>query len=97
MENPCLLFEFVTSRLGQTLQHKHFLRSTIRPSRPYSEDFHRAILTPFPSPEYIIGGRIGSSTPFITRRAPGVRGNPGGAIEVVINPNTLQLEFFIIP
>ncbi len=47
MENPCLLFQFVTSRLGQTLQHKHFLKTTIPPRRLYSEVFYRANLSRF--------------------------------------------------
>ena len=65
MENLCLLFQFVTSHLGQTLRHKHFLESALPPRRPYSEVFHRAGYVPFfYGSQRVMEDQLASSNPL---------------------------------
>ena len=49
VENPCLRARFVTSRLGPTLQNKHYLKLTIPLRSLYSKVFYRATHEPFSS------------------------------------------------
>jgi RHS repeat-associated protein len=44
---------------------------------------------------FIEAGTVSQDTPFITRPAPGVGDNPGGAIEVVTPPGGVTLQYFI--
>ena len=48
----------------------------------------------FTKMDYIIKGKIKPNAEFITRYAPGLNGNTGGAVEVVTNPNSVVLEYF---
>jgi hypothetical protein len=45
--------------------------------------------------DYMLKGRIKSNTPFVTRTAPGVGSNAGGAIEVVVPEGGVQLGPFM--
>jgi hypothetical protein len=44
--------------------------------------------------DFLVIGRLLPGRPAVTRVAPGSGGNPGGAIEVVTNPNTVKIEVF---
>ena len=44
--------------------------------------------------DYIIGGYVKKETKFITRPAPGLGSNSGGAIEIVTPPNSVELQYF---
>ena len=48
----------------------------------------------FDSLDYVIKGSIKSGTDFVTRPAPGLGNNIGGAIEVVTSPNSVKLDYF---
>jgi len=48
-------------------------------------------------PDFIMGGRVRPNGNFVTRSAPGVRSNAGGALEVVAEPGVVQFEFFVMP
>jgi hypothetical protein len=45
-------------------------------------------------PNFIESGTLRPGTTFITRPAPGVGGNQGGGIEVVVPPNSINLNSF---
>ncbi|MEN6411622.1 MAG: hypothetical protein ABFC84_02525 [Veillonellales bacterium] len=49
----------------------------------------------FSKVDYIIGGKI--KKPYITRSAPGLGENAGGALEVVTDPFGVELDFFYMP
>lgn len=44
--------------------------------------------------DFIIGGQVRSNTSFITRPAPGVGQNFGGALEIVTQPGGVQAHYF---
>ena len=46
---------------------------------------------------FIMGGRLIPGSSFITREAPGIGGNTGGGIEVVVPPNSVQIDWFVMP
>lgn len=48
-------------------------------------------------PQFIMGGRLRPGGSFITRQAPAYGPNPGGALEIVIEPGAVQFEFFVMP
>jgi hypothetical protein len=45
-------------------------------------------------PDFVVGGSMKSGEHFITRNAPGVGSNLGGALEVVTRPNAVHLNYF---
>ena len=47
--------------------------------------------------DFIMGGRVRSGAPIITRSAPGIPPNPGGGIEGVVDPGSFQVEWFHMP
>jgi hypothetical protein len=47
--------------------------------------------------DFVIGGTSNPGTPFITRIAPPVPPNLGGGIEIVTNPNGVNITFFYMP
>ena len=49
------------------------------------------------TPDFIMGGRVQPGGPFITRAAPAVGQNLGGALEVVTPPGGVQFDFFYMP
>jgi RHS repeat-associated protein len=49
------------------------------------------------SPDFVIGGTVRPGAAFITRTAPAVGKNTGGALEVVTNPGSVRLDFFVMP
>lgn len=42
----------------------------------------------------VIKGKLDPNADFITRSAPGLGNNSGGAIEIVTNPNGVKLDSF---
>ena len=47
--------------------------------------------------DFVVGGRQVSGAPYITRPAPGLGTNTGGALEIVNNPNSVMLDYFYMP
>jgi len=47
--------------------------------------------------DFVIGGRLGSGANFISRSAPAFGSNLGGAPEIVVNPNSVILDYFYMP
>ena len=45
-------------------------------------------------PDFVIGGNLKPGKPFITRHAPGVGSNAGGALETVTRANGVHLNYF---
>lgn len=45
-------------------------------------------------PINVIKGKLDPNADFITRSAPGLGNNSGGAIEIVANPNGVKLDSF---
>ena len=48
----------------------------------------------FKDTDYVIKGKLDPNADFITRSAPGLGNNSGGAIEIVTNPNGVKLDSF---
>ena len=48
----------------------------------------------FSRPEFVIEGRLREGAAFVTRTAPAVGRNPGGALEIVTEPNAVRLDAF---
>jgi len=67
------------------------------PESPYTPGYSDKYGVDFDELDYIIGGKLKEGEPFITRPAPGLGGNTGGAVEVVTNPNAVKLDFFYMP
>lgn len=51
----------------------------------------------FKNIDYIIRGKIKTGADFITRPAPGLGSNAGGALEIVTNPYDVIIDSFIMP
>jgi hypothetical protein len=49
------------------------------------------------APRFILGGTVAADATFVTRAAPGVGRNVGGALEVVVPPGSVRLDFFFMP
>ena len=49
------------------------------------------------TPDFILGGSVNPGANFITRYAPAFGRNAGGALEIVTQPNGVQIEFFHMP
>jgi len=49
------------------------------------------------TPDFIMGGRVRPGGNFITRPAPGLGANKGGALEIVNEPGAVQFDFFVMP
>jgi hypothetical protein len=47
--------------------------------------------------DFVLSGTVRSSAPVITRPAPGIPPNPGGGIEIVINPYDFIINSFYMP
>jgi hypothetical protein len=67
------------------------------PESPYTPGYGDKYGVDFDDLDYIIGGKLKEGQPFITRPAPGLGNNTGGAIEAVTNPNAVKIEFFYMP
>lgn len=64
---------------------------------PLSEDYADKMGIPpenYKFPDFVESGTLIPGTNFITRTAPGVGGNKGGGIEVVVSPNGVKLNSF---
>jgi hypothetical protein len=46
---------------------------------------------------FIMGGRVNPTSPVITRPAPGIGANAGGAMEAVTPPGGVTLDWFHMP
>lgn len=46
---------------------------------------------------WVMGGTIDSGTPFVTRQAPGIGTNVGGAPEIVVDPGGVSNLWFHMP
>lgn len=49
------------------------------------------------APDWVMGGSVRSGAPFVTRPAPGIGANLGGAPEVVVNPDDVFDFWFHMP
>lgn len=49
------------------------------------------------TPDFIIGGTVRPGANFITRPAPPCGGNAGGTLEIVTDPNAVQINLFHMP
>jgi hypothetical protein len=49
------------------------------------------------TPDFVLGGTLRSGAQFITRLAPGLGNNLGGALEIVTDPFAIRLTFFHMP
>jgi RHS repeat-associated protein len=64
------------------------------PEHPVSSDFASRYGVAYNKSDYIIGGTIKPRTHYITRYAPQVGTNPGGALEVVTSSGGVGVHFF---
>ena len=64
------------------------------PESPLTPGYAEKYGVDFNQMDYIIGGYIKKGTEFITRPAPGLGNNAGGAIEIVTPPNSVDFKFF---
>ena len=64
------------------------------PESPLSPEYAERYGVDFSDMDYIIGGYVKEGSKFITRPAPGLGTNVGGAIEVVTPPNSVDLKYF---
>ena len=67
------------------------------PETPFSASYGKNYGVDFSELEFIMGGKLKEGQEFITRGAPGLGNNPGGAIEVVTDPNAIKIDFFHMP
>jgi filamentous hemagglutinin len=67
------------------------------PESPFTPGYPEKYGVDFQNVDYVIGGKLKNGEPFITRPAPGLGNNQGGAIETVTNPNAIKLDFFHMP
>lgn len=67
------------------------------PESPYTPGYGDKYGVDFDGLDYIMGGKLKDGQSFITRPAPGLGNNTGGAIEAVTNPNAVKLDFFHMP
>ena len=68
------------------------------PESPLSPGYaERYGVASFTDPDFIIRGQVKTSSPFVTRRAPSVGSNPGGALEIVTRVGDVVLDFFHMP
>ncbi len=64
------------------------------PESPLTVGYAEKYGVAFGQMDYIIGGYVKGGSKFITRPAPGMRTNVGGAIEIVTPPNSVDLQYF---
>ncbi len=64
------------------------------PESPLTVGYAKKYGVDFEQMDYIIGGYVKKGTKFITRPAPGLGSNSGGAIEIVTPPNSVELQYF---
>ncbi len=64
------------------------------PESPLTVGYAKKYGVDFGQMDYIIGGYVKKGTKFITRPAPRLGSNSGGAIEIVTPPNSVELQYF---
>lgn len=64
------------------------------PESPLSPGYADKYGVDFKDTDYVIKGKLDPNADFITRSAPGLGNNSGGAIEIVTNPNGVKLDSF---
>jgi hypothetical protein len=68
------------------------------PESPLSPEYaSRYGVASFTEPDFVIEGTLREGTQFVTRTAPAVGSNPGGALEVVTEPNGVRVDSFHMP
>lgn len=67
------------------------------PESPFTPGYGEKYGVDFESLDYVIGGSLQDGQPFITRPAPALGNNGGGAIEIVTKPGTVKLDYFYMP
>ena len=67
------------------------------PESPLSFGYADNYGVDFNNLDFIVRGKQMNGAPYITRPAPGLRINPGGALEVVNNPYSVLLDYFHMP
>jgi len=67
------------------------------PESPFNPGYAGRYGVDFSKVDFVIGGSVKEGAPFVTRAAPGLGANQGGAIEVVTNPYSVMLDFFHMP
>jgi RHS repeat-associated protein len=88
---------------GQLYRGGTFGRSNVTdaqfwaPESPLTPGYAEKYGVDFSQTDYIIGARPVPGAQYITRPAPALGSNGGGAIEVVTDPNTVRLDFFHMP
>ena len=66
----------------------------LAPESPLSPGYADKYGVDFKDTDYVIKGKLDPNADFITRSAPGLGNNSGGAIEIVTNPNGVKLDSF---
>jgi len=64
---------------------------------PFNPGYANKYGVDFGNLDFVIGGKQSSGAPFITRPAPGLGNNAGGALEVVNSPYSVMLDYFYMP
>lgn len=67
------------------------------PENPLNPGYADRYGVDFSKIDFIIGGKVKPNSNIITRPAPGLGTNGGGAIEMVTDPNNVKLDFFYMP
>jgi hypothetical protein len=67
------------------------------PESPFTPGYADKYGVDFQKIDFVIGGKLKDGSNMVTRPAPGLGNNQGGAIEVVTNPNSVLLDFFHMP
>lgn len=67
------------------------------PENPLTPGYADKYGVDFKTIDYIIRGKLKPGANFITRLAPGLGNNKGGALEIVTNPNSVQIDSYFMP
>jgi hypothetical protein len=67
------------------------------PENPLNPGYADRYGVDFSKTDFIIGGKVKPNSNIITRPAPELGSNGGGAIEIVTAPNNVKLDFFYMP
>ncbi len=92
-----VLFSAVTSFGGDLVgaaKTNSTARNQLIDESPLSPGYADKYGVDFKDTDYVIKGKLDPNADFITRSAPGLGNNSGGAIEIVTNPNGVKLDSF---
>jgi RHS repeat-associated protein len=83
---------------GGTLERSNVAEGQFwAPENPLNPGYADRYGVDFSKIDFIVGGKVKPNSNFITRPAPGLGTNVGGAIEIVTDPNSVILDFFYMP